>query len=357
MTEPISIVRTLHPKSKPEDESQLGFGRTFTDHMFTMDYLRGEGWINPRIVPYGPLLLEPSTMVLHYGQGTFEGLKAYRRADGGINLFRPRDNFARINISNRRMGIPELDGDFCLEALCTLLRLEADWMPSMAGTALYVRPFVIATDSYLGVRASHTYKFMIILSPSGAYYPEGLNPVSIRIEDKYVRAVRGGTGFAKCMGNYGASILSQEEAHAEGFSQVLWLDGVERRYIEEVGSMNFMFVRKGKLYTPELNGSILDGITRRSVLTLARHWGTETLETLISVEELLDWAKAGEISEAFGSGTAAVIAPVGTLCYEDERILFNEGRIGSLCARLYDEITGIQYGRKEDAFGWVHRVC
>lgn len=349
----ISITKNLFPKAKPSDENALGFGHIFTDHMFMMDYKKGEGWLNARIVPYGPLLMEPSSMILHYGQGVFEGLKAYRRADGGLNLFRPRLNFERMNISNLRMGIPEIDVDFCLKALQELLAVEQAWVPSTEGTSLYIRPFIISTDPYVGVRASYTYTFMIILSPSGAYYPEGLNPVSIRIEDKYVRAVRGGTGSAKCPGNYAASILSQEESHAMGFSQVLWLDGVERKYIEEVGSMNFMFVRNGDLYTPELNGSILPGITRRSVLELLGHWGINVIEQRISLDELLTWAKAGEISEAFGTGTAAVISPVGKLVYEDQELVFNQGKIGELCNRIYEYLTGIQYGRLADPLNWV----
>ncbi len=357
MQEKISIIKNLFPKSKPIDESKLGFGHIFTDQMFIMDYQKDQGWLNPRIVPYGPLLLDPSAMILHYGQGVFEGLKAYRRADGGINLFRPQLNFERLNVSNVRMGIPEVDADFCLNALLELLKVEEDWVPSTEGTSLYIRPFIISTDPYVGVRASHTYQFIIILSPSGAYYPEGLDPVSIRVEDKYVRAVRGGTGTAKCPGNYAASILSQEESHEMGYSQVLWLDGVERKYIEEVGSMNFLFVRNGKLYTPELNGSILPGITRRSVLELVKHWGIEVIEEKILITDLMRWAESGEISEAFGSGTAAVISPVGRLAYEDQSIVFNEGAIGSLSARLYDELTGLQYGKREDPLNWIVKVC
>ncbi len=357
MHENISFTKKLFPKIKPVNEDELGFGHVFTDHMFIMDYMKGEGWLNARIIPFGPLLMDPASMILHYGQGTFEGMKAYRRADGGINLFRPRLNFERMNASNVRMGIPELDIDFCLEALNELLIIDKDWVPSTDGTSLYIRPFVISTDPYIGVRASYTYQLIIILSPSGSYYPEGLNPVSIRIEDTFVRAVRGGTGTAKCPGNYGASILSQIEANDLGYSQVLWLDGVERKYIEEVGSMNFFFIKDGVLYTPELNGSILPGITRRSVIELAEHLGIKVLEMRISVDQLLEWSKSGAISEAFGSGTAAVISPVGKLSFEGEEVVFNNGEIGELSAKFYEQITSIQYGRIPDPLNWTVRVC
>jgi branched-chain amino acid aminotransferase len=352
----IPVTRNPHPAVKPAPDKTLGFGQIFTDHMFVMDYKDGEGWIDPRIVPYGPLSLDPSTMVFHYGQSIFEGLKAYKTADGQVNLFRPRLNFERINVSNTRLVIPQIDPDFCLYALKQLIELEQDWIPTAPGTSLYIRPFIIATDPYLGVRPSHTYKFMIILSPSGAYYPQGLNPVNIYVEDEYVRAVRGGMGFAKTGGNYAASLIAQANAYAAGYVQVLWLDGVHRRYVEEVGSMNIFFVVDGKLVTPALNGSILSGITRRTVLELARSLGIEAEEKQIDINELFAAAKAGRVSEVFGSGTAAVISPVGELKYNSETVVFNESKIGTLSQKFYDIITGVQSGALPDTYGWIEQL-
>lgn len=352
----IPVTRTQKPAAKPASDTSLGFGQIFTDHMFIMDYVEGQGWIDARIVPYAPLSLAPSAMVFHYGQAIFEGLKAYRQPDGQVALFRPRLNFERVNQSNARMVIPPVDPDFCVHALKELLRLEADWVPSAPGTSLYIRPFIIATDACLGVRPSHTYKFMIILSPSGAYYAQGLNPVSIYVEDEYVRAVKGGTGFAKTPGNYAASLIAQANAYKAGYVQVLWLDGVHRRYIEEVGSMNVFFVIDNKLATPALNGSILPGITRRTVLELAEKLGYATEERQIAVDELWAAAKAGRVSEVFGSGTAAVISPVGALKYEQDVVTFNEGRIGPLSQTFYDTITGVQYGLLPDKHAWMERL-
>lgn len=352
----INVIRNQAPKAKPADESRLGFGHLFTDHMFVMDYADGQGWIHPAIRPYEPLSLEPSCMIFHYGQAVFEGLKAYRRPDGGINLFRPELNFERINRSNARMGIPQLDEAFLMHALLRLLELEQDWVPHTPGTSLYIRPFVIATDANVGVRVSQTYKYLVILSPSGAYYPQGINPVNIYIEDEYIRAVRGGTGEAKCPGNYAASLLAQEKAHEKGFVQVLWLDGVEKKYIEEVGSMNVFFVFGDELVTPQLTGSILPGITRRSVIELARHWGMRVSERRISVDELIEAAGSGQITEAFGSGTAAVISPIGELMYEGTTFTFNNGEIGAVSQRLYDTLTGMQYGQLPDELGWIRPV-
>lgn len=353
MNHPIPVIRTLTPKAKPADESRLGFGQIFTDHMFIMDYIEGEGWINARIEPYAPIPMDPSTMVFHYGQSVFEGLKAYRKADGSVNLFRPRLNFERMNASNDRMAIPRVDEDFCVEAVRQLVRLDADWIPSAADTSLYIRPFIFAADPFLGVRPAHTYHFLIILSPSGAYYPQGLNPISVFVEDEYVRAVKGGTGFTKCSGNYAASLLSQANAYRTGYVQVLWLDGIHRSFIEEVGSMNVFFVIDGKLVTPMINGSILPGITRRSVLETAIDMGIEIEERMIAIEELAELSAAGRVSEMFGSGTAAVISPVGTLKWQDCTMTFNAGKIGPVSQRMYDTITGIQYGRLQDPHGWV----
>jgi len=352
----ISITKTTCPKEKPSDETKLGFGQTFTDHMFIMDYEEGSGWINPRIIPYGPLMLDPSTMVFHYGQAIFEGLKAYRTAQGTINLFRPIENMNRINKSNERMVIPQIDTEFCIECLETLVKIEQDWVPSAPETSLYIRPFIISTDPYLGVRPSRTYQFIIILSPSGAYYPEGLNPVSIYVENEYVRAVKGGTGFAKTPGNYASSLASQAKAYKAGYVQVLWLDGIERKYVEEVGSMNVFFVLDGKLITPSLCGSTLPGITRKTVIELARSWGLDVEERLISIEEIFSAAKEGRVSEVFGSGTAAVISPVGLLMWNDESVTFNNNIIGPISQKLYNTITGIQYGRLPDDFGWIVKI-
>lgn len=356
MYQSIPVTRNTNPAAKPAADKPLGFGQIFTDHMFIMDYADGQGWINPRIEPYAPICLEPSAMVFHYGQAIFEGLKAYRVSDGSINLFRPRLNFERANVSNARMVIPQIDPDFCVHAVKELIKVDQDWVPSAPGTSLYIRPFIIATDPYLGVRPAHTYKFMIILSPSGAYYPQGLNPVNIYVENEYVRAVKGGTGFAKTPANYAASLIAQANAYAAGYVQVLWLDGVHRKYVEEVGSMNVFFVIDGKLVTPALNGSILPGITRRTVLELAKTLGIPTEERQIAIDELFEQAKAGHVSEVFGSGTAAVISPVGELKYNEETMFFNEGRIGELSQKFYDIITDVQFGVKPDIYGWIEKV-
>ncbi len=356
MNPKITVTKTTSPKSKPADETKLGFGQTFTDHMFIMDYEEDKGWYNPRIIPYGPLLLDPSTMVFHYGQAIFEGLKAYRTKDGSINLFRPIDNMRRINVSNERMVIPQIDPEYCVECLEELVRIDQDWVPSAPETSLYIRPFIISTDPFLGVRPSKTYSFIIILSPSGAYYPQGLNPVNIYVENEYVRAVKGGTGFAKTPGNYASSLASQAKAYKAGFVQVLWLDGVERKYIEEVGAMNVFFVIDGKLVTPSLCGSTLPGITRKTVIDLANSWGMAVEERKLSIEEVFSAAKEGRVSEVFGSGTAAVISPVGLMKWNDESVTFNDNVIGPFSQKLYDTITGIQYGRLSDDFGWIVKL-
>lgn len=352
----IKIIKTTSPRKRPEAGANLPFGKYFTDHMFVMDYVEGEGWINPRIEPYGPISIEPSAMVFHYGQAVFEGLKAYRCKDGSINLFRPACNYERLNKSDDRLVIPPIDVDFCVEATKRLVDVDQDWIPAGDGEALYIRPFVIATDPYLGVRASDTYKFMILLSPSGAYYPHGINPVKIYVESEYVRAVRGGTGFTKCAGNYGASLIAQEIAHKKGYVQVLWLDGVEQKYIEEVGAMNILFVIDGKLVTPMLNGSILPGITRRSCIELAKSMGMEVEDRRVSIDEVIKAGQEGRLSECFGSGTAAVISPVGELKYKDTVITINEGKIGPIAQKFYDTITGIQKGTVEDTMHWVTKV-
>ncbi|MDD6308007.1 MAG: branched-chain amino acid aminotransferase [Clostridia bacterium] len=352
----IQVTKTTTPKEKP-DAKNLGFGKVFTDHMFIMNYTEGKGWHDARIVPYQPLSLDPSTMVFHYGQEMFEGLKAYRSADGKTYLFRPEMNARRTNATNKRLCIPELpEGDF-VEAVKAVVDIDSDWVPTEPGTALYIRPFIIATDAFLGVAPSKTYLFIIILSPSGAYYKNGLAPVGIWIEDEYVRAVRGGMGFAKTGGNYAVSLAGQVKAHDDGYSQVLWLDGVERKYIEEVGAMNIFFKINGKIVTPMLNGSILPGITRDSVLQLCRAWGLPTEERRIDVAEILEAQKNGTLEEVFGTGTAAVISPVGKLRYKDDVFTIGDGTIGEVSQKLYDAITGIQTGAMEDPFNWRTQVC
>ena len=352
----IKIEKTTNPKSKPVDESKLGFGKIFTDHMFIMNYDQGEGWHDPRIVPYGPVPLEPSAMCLHYAQEAFEGLKAYRGADGGIRLFRPEKNAARLNSSNDRLCIPQLNESDVLEAIKALVRVDADWIPQAEGTSLYIRPFIFAVDPQIGVHPAQQLMFMVILSPVGAYYPEGLNPVSIYVETNYVRAVRGGMGFTKAAANYAASLKAQEEAQKKNFTQVLWLDGIERKYIEEVGTMNVFFVLDGEVITPSLDGSVLPGVTRMSVIELLRSWGMTVTERKLSIEELSEAYKAGKFCEAFGSGTAAVISPIGNLRWGDEELRINNEEIGPVSQRLYDELTGIQWGKIPDRFGWTVKL-
>lgn len=352
----IKIEKTTSPKQKPGKDDDLVFGTIFTDHMFIMDYETGKGWHDPRIVPYQPIELQPSAMVFHYGQEMFEGLKAYKTEDGRTLLFRPDKNIERANRTNRRICIPEIPEEDFLQALKAIVKIDEDWIPTKPGTSLYIRPFIIATDPFLGVRPSDTYKFMIILSPVGAYYPEGLNPVKIWIEDEYVRAVKGGIGEAKTGGNYVASLASQVKAHEEGYSQVLWLDGVHRKYIEEVGAMNIFFKINGTVVTPKLNGSILPGVTRDSVIQLCKAWGVPVEERTISVDEVFEAAKTGAMDEVFGTGTAAVISPVGGLRWEENVFQIQDGGIGELSQKLYDTVTGIQTGKIEDTMGWTVEV-
>lgn len=353
----IQFIKATALKAKPADESKLVFGRTFTDYMFTMEYSGAKGWHNPTIKPYQNLSLDPATTTLHYGQALFEGMKAYRCGDGNeVRLFRPRDNFARMSQGANRLCMPSLDEELALEGLKKLIEVEKDWIPHSAGTSLYIRPTMIATDAFLGVHASDTYLFFIILSPVGSYYKEGLKPVKIYVEDEYVRAARGGLGYTKAAANYAASMLAGLEAEKKGYSQVLWLDAVERKYIEEVGAMNMLFVIDNKVVTPPLRGSILPGITRNSVLKLAKHLGYETEERPISIDEVIEYAKNGRMTEAFGSGTAAVISPVGQLYFRGEEVLVNGGKMGELSQKLYDTLTGIQYGRVEDPFGWSMKL-
>ncbi len=350
-TIPVHYAAALKPK--PADEAKLGFGKLFTDHMLIMDYDASSGWHDMRIEPYANFSMDPACTVYHYGQAIFEGLKCYRGQGGSLRLFRPRDNFVRMNASAERMSIPKIDPDQCLAGLMQLLSLERGWVPSSEGTSLYIRPTIIATDVGLGVHASRTYRFFIILSPSGAYYAEGLSPVGIYVEDELVRAVRGGIGFTKAAANYAASLYAGEAAGKKGYAQVLWLDGVEKQYIEEVGSMNIMFVLNGGIVTPMLTGSILAGITRDSILRLAAELGYAVEERRVSVREVIDGIKSGALCEAFGTGTAAVVSPVGWLCWREEVLKVGSGGIGQITQKLYDTLTGIQLGKLPDPYGWT----
>lgn len=349
----LQILPVTEPKSRIEDESQLVFGKQFTDRMFVMEYDVGQGWHSARIQPYAPFQLDPAAMVLHYSQEIFEGLKAFRRPDQRIALFRPEDNVARFNRSARRMCMPEVDEQFFLETMLELIRLEADWIPHSEGTSLYIRPTMIASEPMLGVRPANQYLCYIILSPVGAYYKGGIAPVKIWISDYYVRAVEGGTGEAKTGGNYAASLYAAREAEENGYDQVLWLDAREKRFVEEVGSMNMLFLYDGKIVTSPLKGTVLDGITRRSVLTLVREMGYTVEERALSVDEVMSGAENGRLEEAFGAGTAVVISPVGSFCYKDRCMQVGDGRPGRLTMQLYEQLTAIQYGRQPDPHGWV----
>ena len=353
----ISITKTTTPKERPTDESKLGFGRIFTDHMFLMDYSADKGWFNARIVPFGPIPTHPASTVFHYGAEIFEGMKAYRSEDGSIRLFRPLENVKRLNNSAERLCLPQIDEEGCLDILNTLVELEKDWVPHSEGTSLYLRPFLYGNDPHLGVHAVSNAVFAVICSPVGAYYATGLNPVSIAIESQDVRAVRGGTGYAKCGGNYAASLRAGKRAEEKGYAQVLWLDGVERKYIEEVGAMNVMFKIGGKIITPELTGSVLPGITRKSSIELLRSWGYEVEERLFSVDELFDAVENGTLEEAWGTGTAAVVSPIGHLFYNGKEYTISDNKIGALTQKLYNELTAIQWGKAEDKFGWSVKVC
>ena len=344
------------PKKRPPDD-ELGFGKYTTDHMFLMNYTSQDGWHDARIEPYGDLRLDPAAMVLHYNQEVFEGLKAYHLQDGGVGLFRPGKNIERMNNSARRMVMPEVDSDFFLKALKELIMLDREWIPRSEGTSLYIRPTMIASEAALGVRPSEAYLFYIILGPVGAYYPGGFNPTRIYVSADYVRAVKGGAGEAKTSGNYGPTLLAQQHAAREGYTQVLWLDAKENRYVEEVGTSNIFILIDGQLITPPLAGTILPGITRDSVITLAEHWGLNVSERPVSIDEIIDGIQTGTLKEVFATGTAAVISPVGELGYQGENYQIADGRTGELSQKLYDEITAIQYGRKEDPFGWRVRIA
>ncbi|MDD4556537.1 MAG: branched-chain amino acid aminotransferase [Alphaproteobacteria bacterium] len=355
--QPIDFIEAKSLKAKPQDISNVSFGKLFTDYMFEMDYAPEKGWHGAKILPYAEIALAPSNATLHYGQAVFEGMKAFRSKEGAVRVFRAEDHLNRLNNSNRILDIPQIDVAFVKKALFKLLELEKDWVPSLKGSSLYIRPFIFATDEYLGVGVSKTYKLMIILSPVSAYYVNGFAPVKIMVEDKYVRAVRGGLGEAKTPANYAASLHAGSEAHKKGYDQVLWLDGVEHKFIEEVGSMNIFFKINGEIVTPALNGSILSGITRKTVLEIAKKWGYPTSERRLSIEEVCEAYDEGKLEEVFGSGTAAVISPVGELLYKDKKMLLNDGKVGEFSQKIFDYVADLQTGVETDSFGFFEKIA
>ncbi|WP_227394843.1 branched-chain amino acid aminotransferase [Jeotgalibacillus aurantiacus] len=354
-TQTLEIVKCQQRKEKPSTD-QIPFGTTFTDHMFLMEYEEGRGWHDARIIPYAPLTLDPAAMIFHYGQTIFEGLKAYRTPEGKVLLFRPEKNLERLNRSGERLSIPPIDEEQVLEYLKTLIDLEQDWVPDTPGTSLYIRPFIVATEPNLAVGPSKTYKMMILLSPVGSYFAGGIKPVTIHVEQEFTRAVKGGTGMAKTAGNYSSGYQAQANARKSGNADVLWLDGIEKRYIEEVGSMNIFFKINGEVVTPALSGSILKGITRMSILELLNSWNVPVSERRIAIDELYEAYEQGLVEEAFGTGTAAVISPVGELNWQGKKMVFNNHEIGELSQKLYDTITGIQTGKVEDVFEWTVEI-
>ena len=350
-----SVTKTTNPKEKPNPDT-LRFGDVFTDHMFLMDYKKGEGWHNARIVPFGDIELDPAAMVFHYGQEMFEGLKAYKTPEGKCVLFRPDKNVERANNTNHRMCIPEIEPELMIEAMKAVVALDQDWIPEKEGTALYIRPFIIATEPALGVRPADEYLFGIILSPVGPYYEEGLAPTKIYVEQEFSRSVKGGTGCAKIGGNYAGALLSQEVAHEQGYSQVLWLDGVEGKYVEEIGTSNAFFVVNNEIITAPLEGTILPGITRDTVIQLLKTWGMPVKEERLAIADLWEAYKQGNVQEIFATGTAAVISPIGELYDEGKKIIVNNGEIGPVAKRLYDAITGMQWGKIPCDMGWIEKI-
>jgi branched-chain amino acid aminotransferase len=343
-------------KQKPTDESQLGFGRIFTDHFFNVKYHSDKGWYDPTVEPYRPLELDPTAMCLHYGQEIFEGLKAYHGKGGEIFLFRPTENVNRMNTSAERLCMPAIEPDLFMDALKKLVILEKDWIPRGEGTSLYIRPTMIATEAALGVHPANEYLFFIVVGPVGAYYPEGFSPTKIYVSDEYVRAARGGIGAIKAAGNYAASLYASRIAIEQGYTQVLWLDAIQRKYVEEVGTSNIFFVMGEELITPPLSGTILPGVTRDSVIRLARSWGVKVIEKALSMEEIIAAQAGGSLKEVFASGTAAIVSPVGQINYRGKVHVISGGKIGSLTERLYNEILQIQYGEKTDPFGWRVKI-
>ncbi len=354
MMEEIKVEKVEKRKERPADD-ELSFGRTFTDHMFMMDYNEEDGWHDPKVVPYQPLEIDPAAAFCHYSQMTFEGLKAYKSQDGAL-LFRPEKNAERLNNTNRRMCIPELDPEFFVEAIKKTVKVDQDWIPAKEGTSLYIRPFVIANEVYLGLKPSSKYKFVIIMSPVAAYYPQGIKPTRIYVETEYVRAVRGGTGSAKTGGNYAGSLKAQASAAKMGYDEVLWLDGVEREYVEEVGAMNVFFKIDGKIVTPELGGSVLPGITRDSVITMLKDWDYEVEVRKISIKEIVKAYQEGRLEEAFGTGTAAIISPIGELNYDGLKMKINKFETGEVASKLYERLTGIQTGKLADPYDWTEKI-
>jgi len=352
MSDPIRIQKTTSKKERPKDKD-LAFGTVFTDHMFVVNFEEEKGWYDPRVEPYAPLPLDPATAVLHYGQSLFEGLKAFRGKDGRIRLFRPDKHVARLNRTAHRMCIPAIDPELILKSWTTLIDVDREWVPSAVGTSLYIRPTVIASEPFLGVRPARQYLYYVILSPVGPYYPEGLAPTRIKVIDTYVRAVAGGLGEAKTSANYAASLYAAEEAKHEGFTQVLWLDGVEHKYIEEVGTSNIMLRIGDEVITPPLAGTILAGVTRDSALALLKSWGVRVSERAITIDEVVAAADNDTLHEVWATGTAAVISPVGELAYKGRRLVVNQGRIGDMAQKLYDTIVAIQYGAAPDPHGWT----
>ncbi len=349
------VNKTTNPKQKPDPDT-LRFGQVFTDHMFIMEYTPEKGWHNGRIQPYAPLQIDPAAAVFHYAQEMFEGLKAYKSKDGRILLFRPDMNAKRTANTNERMCIPHIDEELFVEAIKAVVDVDKDWIPEKKGTSLYIRPFIIADEPFLGVRPAEHYLFMIILSPVGPYYEGGLAPTKIYVENEFVRATPGGTGFAKIGGNYAAGLKSQEKAHESGYEQVLWLDGVERKYVEEIGTSNAFFRIEDEVITAPLTGTILPGITRDSVINLLQKWGLKVSERRMTIDEVFEAGKSGKLVEMFATGTAAVISPVGELAWKDEKVVINNGQIGELSQKLYDELYGLQIGEVEDTLGWTVEV-
>ncbi len=352
MSNKFSVTLTKNPKAKP-DPDNLKFGRTFTDHMFLMDYTPEKGWHDGRIVPYAPLELDPACTVFHYGQEMFEGLKAYKTKEGKVQLFRPDMNAKRTNNTNQRMCMPQIDEELFVDAVKAVVDVDRDWIPQKENTALYIRPFIIATQPKLDVSASDNYLFIIILSPVGPYYENGLAPTKIYVEDEYIRSAMGGTGFAKIGGNYAAAMIAEKKAHDMGFDQVLWLDAKEKKYVEEIGTSNAFFKIDGEIYTSSLIGTILPGITRASMIEVMKEWGYKVNETRFTIDEIFKAGEEERLEEVFATGTAAVISPVGELYWNDKKLVINNGQIGELSQKLYDELYGIQTGEIEDKRGWT----
>jgi len=345
-----TINKTDNPKVKP-DQSSLGFGKYFSDHMFIMEYTKGKGWHDGKIVPYGPISLEPAASVLHYGIEMFEGMKAYKTKEGKVLLFRPEMNAKRANITCDRLCIPPMDEELYVAAIKTLVDFEKDWIPQGEGRALYIRPFIIADEVFIGLRPAEHYLFIVFLSPVGSYYAGGLTPTKMLVEDEYIRAAPGGTGFAKVGGNYAGTLKAQEKAIAMGCDQVLWLDGVERKYVEEIGASNAFFIIDGEVITPPAEGTILKGITRDSTMQLLKKWGYKVSERKISVEEIFHASESGKLDESFATGTAAVISPVGELTWKDKKIVINDGKIGAVSQKLYDELTAYRQAKSKIRWG------